>query len=64
MTMVDAMQQANSVEPAKYLPLLAKIKHKGVTGEIEFDANGDMKEGTLTIYTYKAGKRETVAVVK
>ena len=64
MTMVDAMQKANSVEPAKYLPELAKISHKGVTGNIEFDARGDIKGGTLTLYTFKAGKRDQIAVVR
>ncbi|MFC3107100.1 branched-chain amino acid ABC transporter substrate-binding protein [Undibacterium arcticum] len=64
MTMVDAMKKANSVEPAKYLPALAKIKHKGVTGNIEFDAKGDIKDGTLTLYTYKGGKRQLLAVTK
>jgi len=64
MTMVDAMKKANSAEPAKYLPVLAKIKHKGVTGNIEFDAKGDIKDGTLTLYTYKGGKRQLLAVTK
>jgi branched-chain amino acid transport system substrate-binding protein len=64
MTFANAMQQANSADPAKYLTLLAKIKHEGVTGTIEFDAKGDMKEGTLTLHTYKAGKKEVLQVVK
>jgi branched-chain amino acid transport system substrate-binding protein len=64
MTMVDAMVKAGSAEPAKYLPVLAKIKHKGVTGNVEFDAKGDIKEGTLTLYTYKGGKRQLLAVTK
>ncbi|MES2070501.1 MAG: branched-chain amino acid ABC transporter substrate-binding protein [Pseudomonadota bacterium] len=64
MTMVDAMVQAKSAEPAKYLPVLAKIHHKGVTGDIAFDDKGDVKDGTLTLYTYKAGKRELISVVK
>lgn len=62
--MVAAMQKANSVEPAKYLPELAKIKYKGVTGPIVFDAKGDIKDGSLTLYTYKKGTREMMAVVK
>ncbi len=62
MTMADAMQQAKSAEPAKYLPVLAKIKHKGVTGDIEFDAKGDMKNGTMTLYTYKGGERQIITV--
>ena len=64
MVMVAAMQKANSVEPAKYLPELAKIKYDGVTGKIEFDARGDIKNGLLTLYTYKGGKRSQIAVTK
>jgi branched-chain amino acid transport system substrate-binding protein len=59
-----AMQKANSVEPAKYLPELAKIHYKGVTGPIAFDARGDIKDGSLSLFTYKGGKRELMAVVK
>ncbi len=64
MTMAEAMKKADSAEPAKYLPELAKIQYKGVTGPIAFDSKGDIKNGTLTIYTYKGGKREQLAVVK
>ncbi|HYD81247.1 MAG TPA: branched-chain amino acid ABC transporter substrate-binding protein [Paucimonas sp.] len=64
MTMVDAMVQAKSADPKAYLPVLAKIKRNGVTGKIEFDAKGDIKEGTLTLYTYKSGKRVQLAVTK
>ncbi len=64
MVMVEAMKKAGSAEPAKYLPELAKISYKGVTGNIAFDAKGDIKDGTLTLYTYKGGKRELLAVTK
>jgi len=63
--MVDAMQRAKSSEPAKYLPELAKTTgYKGVTGTISFDAKGDIKNGALTLYTFKAGKRDQMAVVR
>ena len=63
--MVDAMQRAKSTEPAKYLPELAKTTgYKGVTGTITFDAKGDIKNGALTLYTFKAGKRDQIAVVR
>jgi branched-chain amino acid transport system substrate-binding protein len=63
--MVSAMQKAGSAEPAKYLPVLAKTEgYRGVTGVISFDSRGDVKNGTLTIYTYRGGKREQVAVVR
>jgi branched-chain amino acid transport system substrate-binding protein len=63
--MVDAMVKANSSDPAKYLPVLAKTAgYKGVTGDIAFDEKGDVKNGALTLYTYKAGKRELLKIVR
>ncbi len=63
--MVDAMQRANSTDPNKYLSELSKTAgYKGVTGVIAFDAKGDIKNGALTLYTYKAGKRDQIAVVR
>ena len=64
MVMVAAMKKAGSAEPAKYLPELAKINYKGVTGTIAFDTKGDIKDGTLTLYTYREGKRKLLAVTK
>ena len=52
-------------DPAKYLPVLAKTDgYKGVTGNISFDNKGDVKNGALTLYTYKGDKREQMAVVR
>ncbi|MDO8945439.1 MAG: branched-chain amino acid ABC transporter substrate-binding protein [Desulfobacterales bacterium] len=63
--MVAAMVKADSADPAKYLPVLAKTEgYKGVTGTISFDEKGDLKNGALTLYTYKGGKREQIAVVR
>jgi branched-chain amino acid transport system substrate-binding protein len=62
--MVASMVKAGSAEPAKYLPELQKITHKGVTGTIAFDNKGDIKNGALTLYTYKGGKRDQIAVVR
>lgn len=64
MTMVDAMKKADSTDPKKYLPALAKISHDGVTGNISFDPKGDINGGNLTLYTYKGGKKDQLAVVK
>ncbi|RFP21905.1 branched-chain amino acid ABC transporter substrate-binding protein [Duganella sp. BJB488] len=64
MTMVEAMQKAGSPDPARYLPVLARITHKGVTGNITFDQRGDVQDGVLTIYTFRNAKREKLAVVK
>jgi branched-chain amino acid transport system substrate-binding protein len=46
------------------LPALKSINYKGVTGNIAFDEKGDIKNGALTLFTYKAGKREQIAVVR
>ena len=63
--MVASMVKAGSSDPAKYLPVLAKTSgYKGVTGTISFDDKGDVKNGALTLYTYKGGKREQIAVVR
>ena len=62
--MAQAMVTAGSADPAKYLPALKAINYKGVTGNIAFDEKGDIKNGALTLYTYKGGKREQIAVVR
>ncbi|MES2350982.1 MAG: branched-chain amino acid ABC transporter substrate-binding protein [Pseudomonadota bacterium] len=64
MTMAAAMQAANSAEPAKYLPFLQKIKYQGVTGLIEFDNKGDIKDGALTLYNYDNGSKTRMSVIK
>lgn len=63
--MVDAMVKANSSDPGKYLPVLAKTSgYKGVTGDIGFDEKGDIKNGALTLHSFKGGKKITIAVVR
>ena len=63
--MVAAMVKANSSDPAKYLPVLAKTSdYKGVTGNIGFDDKGDVKNGALTLHSYKGGSKINLAVVR
>ncbi len=54
--LIAAMQKADSVEPAKYLPALAAISYDGVTANIKFDAKGDLQGGAITLYQVKNGK--------
>ena len=54
--MIAAMQKADSVEPVKYLPELAKISYDGVTAKIQFDAKGDLQGGAITMYQVQQGK--------
>ena len=63
--MVAAMVKADSADPAKYLPMLAPTAdYKGVTGTISFDEKGDIKNGALTLKTYKGGKQVDLAVIR
>ncbi|WMD22128.1 branched-chain amino acid ABC transporter substrate-binding protein [Achromobacter seleniivolatilans] len=59
--MISAMEKADSADPAKYLPELAKLSRRGATSEhIAYDKNGDLKEISVTIYEVKGGKWEMV----
>ena len=51
-----AMKAANSTDPAKYMPALAKIRYDGITANIAFDDKGDLTQGLLTIFEVKNGK--------
>jgi len=62
--LIEAMKKANSADPAKYLPELAKIDYKGATGKIAFDEKGDRKDAEITIFTMKEGKLVPVAIIK
>jgi branched-chain amino acid transport system substrate-binding protein len=62
MAMAQAMVNAGSSQPAKYLPELAKIHYKGITGMIAFDAHGDLQNATLTLYTFENGHRKLITV--
>jgi branched-chain amino acid transport system substrate-binding protein len=62
--LIDAMKRANSADPAKYLPELAKSNYKGATGQISFDEKGDRKDAEMTIFTMKEGKLTPIAIIK
>lgn len=61
--MVAAMKKADSTEPAKYLPLLPATDYNGVTGNIKFDANGDLQNGAVTVYQVVNGQWQSVATI-
>jgi branched-chain amino acid transport system substrate-binding protein len=62
--LIAAMQKADSTDPAKYLPEMAKISFDGATGHVEFDAKGDRKDAEMTIFQMKNGKVDPVAIIK
>ncbi len=64
MVLAGAMQRARSADPAKYLPELARTHHQGVTGNIAFDARGDLLDAAMTMYTYRGGKKTKLEVIR
>jgi branched-chain amino acid transport system substrate-binding protein len=51
--LIEAMKLADSADPARYLPLLQKVSFKGVTGNVAFDASGDIREGGVALYQHQ-----------
>ncbi len=58
--LVDAMKRADSVDPKVYLPKLAESDYRGVTAQISFEPNGNIKNASTTISTYVDGKKVTM----
>ncbi|WP_439891882.1 branched-chain amino acid ABC transporter substrate-binding protein [Ralstonia sp. 25C] len=61
---IDAMKRANSTDAAKILAAMPATNYNGVIGNIAFDAKGDLKEGSITLYNYKDKKKSVLDVVK
>ena len=61
--LAEAMVRANSADPAKYLPEISKTSLDGVSGKIEFDEKGDLRNGAVTVYQIKGGKLNVLEVV-
>jgi branched-chain amino acid transport system substrate-binding protein len=55
--LVQAMVDAGSVDPKAYMPKLAAINYKGVTANIAFEKDGELKNPAMTLYNYKDGKK-------
>jgi branched-chain amino acid transport system substrate-binding protein len=55
--LVDAMKRADSVDPKVYIPFISSTNFKGVTATIGFEPNGEMKNPSMTLSTYKDGKK-------
>ncbi len=55
--LVDAMKRANSTDPKVYIPKITETNFKGVTANIAFEPNGELKNPSMTLSTYKDGKK-------
>jgi branched-chain amino acid transport system substrate-binding protein len=54
--MARAMQQAGSIDSAKYRPVLAAMEYPGLTSTIRFDTKGDLLNSPVSIYQAKNGQ--------
>ena len=63
MVVVDAMKRAQSADSAKILAELPKTDYQGVTTRIQFDDNGDLKDGAISLYVAKGGKWEALETI-
>jgi len=55
--LVQAMVDAGSTDPKVYMPKLAAIHYKGVTANIAFEKDGELKDPAMTLYKYTDGKK-------
>lgn len=60
MVLADAMKHANSTDPKVYLPQLLKTDYMGVSARIRFEPNGELVNPSITLSTYKDGKKVTL----
>ena len=62
--MIDAMKRANSVDPQQYLAVMPQTNFPGVTGQVQFDQKGDIRNGAITLYQVKDGKWNVLETVQ
>ncbi|MFC6138819.1 branched-chain amino acid ABC transporter substrate-binding protein, partial [Paraburkholderia silvatlantica] len=60
---IKAMQAANSTKPSDYRAKLQASSFDGITGDIGFNTNGSLKNGSSTVYQVKNGQWVTVKTV-
>ncbi|MGF6572543.1 amino acid/amide ABC transporter substrate-binding protein, HAAT family [Paraburkholderia fungorum] len=64
MTIAAAMQAADSTDPKVYLAKLQSVKTDGVTGPIQFDTAGDIRNGAITVRQFVKGEWTDKSVVR
>ncbi|UIN19475.1 branched-chain amino acid ABC transporter substrate-binding protein [Herbaspirillum frisingense] len=51
-----AMREADSLAPAKVTAELHRIRYRGITGQIAFDAEGNLRDPVFTLYQVHQGR--------
>ncbi|MDT8991705.1 branched-chain amino acid ABC transporter substrate-binding protein [Curvibacter sp. APW13] len=57
MALAAAMELANSIDPSGYQEFLGKVTFDGISGQIAFDAKGDLSNPVFTVFKYQEGKK-------
>lgn len=57
---VDAMKRSGSTDAARVLAAMPSTNFNGVIGNVQFDVRGDLKNGVISIYQYRGGKKTLV----
>ncbi|MDQ1834423.1 branched-chain amino acid ABC transporter substrate-binding protein [Massilia scottii] len=61
MFIAQSMKSANSLDPSVVAAAMRASSYKGVVGSYAYDANGNMKQSTVTVYTFKNGVPSALA---
>jgi branched-chain amino acid transport system substrate-binding protein len=56
MALAHAMREAGTADPARYIGELARLRHAGVTADVAFEPNGDLRAPQISIYRVRGGK--------
>jgi branched-chain amino acid transport system substrate-binding protein len=56
MFIAQAIRSTNSTDPSVVAAALKSMSHQGVVGNYAYDANGNLKTSSVTIYTFKNGE--------
>jgi branched-chain amino acid transport system substrate-binding protein len=59
----EAIKRANSIDRAHIVAAMPATNYNGVIGNVQFDQHGDLKNGVISIYQYRSGKKTLVDVV-
>jgi branched-chain amino acid transport system substrate-binding protein len=61
--LADAMKRANSTQPDKILAALPTTEYSGLLGVIAFDAQGNVRGGTVSVYTFRNSRKTLLGEV-
>ncbi|SIT41405.1 Extracellular ligand-binding receptor [Paraburkholderia ribeironis] len=59
--LIRAMQKANSINPTVYVKDIKSVSFTGITGDVSFQSNGDLKAPGATLYKVQQGKWVPIA---